>query len=1327
MKSKLTNALLATLILFSLSLHANEPGFVPDQLLVQVQEGSDFEAVVNKVRQQIPDLTIEREVSDHMNIWLVSFDPTANPMSEVHKTLYADDNVLVIQKNHLIKYRATTPNDPGYGSQWQYDNSGAGSASPNADLDADEAWDFGTGGTTALGDEIVVCVVDDGVDSDHEDWGDNLWKNEGEIPNNGIDDDNNGYIDDYKGWNPGSNSDDVDTGWAGGHGTPVAGIIGAQGNNGVGVTGVSWDVKVMIVQGGGDEASAIACYSYPLALRKMYNESGGEEGAFVVATNSSWGIDGGDPDSAPLWCAFYDTLGVHGILSAGATINGNQNVDVFGDLPTACSSEYLISVTNLDNSDNKVSFAGYGATTIDLGAYGEGTYTLTSGNGYGGFGGTSGATPHVAGAIGFLYSLECAGLADLALGNPALAAEQVRDAILDGVTPNESLSGITVTGGRLNLYNSALNVLDLDCGGCFSANGFEIQEAGLEAATIAWQTNGEVDGFNVRIRPTGSADWSDSQSTGLTTTFETLQACTEYEVQVQSLCAEEDSDFSNSYIFTTDGCCDAPMAMTPSVTETSLSLDFSSVTIASGYSAEISVSGTNQWQTIAVSGNSLNATGLESCTNYDIRLLSDCDGESSGPGDVITVRTDGCALCTLEYCESEDGDNSYEHISSISIGSFTNESGPGDSAFEVFSDEPIDIPIGEAIEIELSPGFSGFDYEERWHIFIDLNFDQSYDASEEVYFNNGSPTTIVDDFTIDADQAGGLTKMRIFMYDPNYSDVSQGCAGIAFGEIEEYCVNLIAACNIAAEPSITQPTCNGVPDGGILIEVDGNPSDYTFSWSGINASGNAAQNVASGNYSVIVDNGDCEVEVQVAVEEPDALVVESTDSQAATNGANGSATVDVDGGTGDYVYSWAGYPYDDAATLANVNAGTYDVEISDENGCSTTASIVVDCGIEIEAEITDPSCDGQEDGQITVSVVASGGAGNVSYDWSTGDTSAETSNNLGDGNYTVLVTDGDCFVEQTFEIQSPDPINFGVDSSDSDDNNNGTIEINAQGGSGNYTYTLNGETSATNLFEDLAPGSYEVAVSDENDCTMMDVVQISCSLTLDYNSNDVSCAGENDGDLNIVVLNSGGAGSFDYSWEDSDNNDESLEDLEAGTYSVTVTDGADCVQSISVDIVEPDALEIAAETESSTDGSDGSITLSVSGGTGTYTYDWTDLSHTGSSLLGLAAGTYTVEVSDENGCSDSLAITVDGANVGVEDGASKYLSAWPNPFDAELLLQSNEQVEYIRLSNVLGQKVYEKDRPARTLSIDCSHLPAGVYFLEFGIEGKTYTQKLMHK
>ncbi|MFT7071820.1 S8 family peptidase [Patiriisocius sp. Uisw_017] len=446
--------LLLTCLSFFLCGNAqSQARFVENEILVQL----DANITASRVTEALSNIqVIESElISKPLNIWLLRLAPLEISEAEVISELYKNAFVQVAQKNHIVTTRATTPDDTLFDDQWQYFQSN------DRDIDADDAWDVSTGGFTMNGDEIVAAVLDDGHDLDHEDFGDNLWTNEAEIPDNDIDDDGNTYIDDYLGWSIVTNDDNIS---GGGHGTPVAGIVGAQGNNGIGVTGVNWDVKVMIIKNNfsTNEARVIQAYSYVLEARILYNETDGAEGAFVVSTNASWGVDFGNPDDAPLWCGLYDTLGENGILSCGATINANQNVDIIGDLPTACPSEYLIAVTNTNILDNKVTSAGYGAETIDLGAPGAGTITPQSGNGYGGFGGTSAATPHVTGTIALLYSAPCQNFANLAKTNPAVAARLVRDYIFEGVDPNASLEGITTTGGRLNV-NNAIQALMAGC------------------------------------------------------------------------------------------------------------------------------------------------------------------------------------------------------------------------------------------------------------------------------------------------------------------------------------------------------------------------------------------------------------------------------------------------------------------------------------------------------------------------------------------------------------------------------------------------------------------------------------------------------------------------------------------------------------------------------------------------------------------------------------------------------------------------------------------------------------------------------------------------
>ena len=307
---------------------------------------------------------------------------------------------------------------------------------------------------------MVAVLEGGGSNYNHVDLIDNHWVNSGEIPGNGIDDDANGFVDDYNGWNSGSNNDAIA---AGGHGTSVSGMIGATGNNGNGGAGVNWDVDIMQVDMGSGltESNVIAAYNYPYTMRDLYNTSGGERGALVVATNASWGIDGANPENYPVWCAYYDDLGAVGILNCGATANNNVNIDVVGDMPTGCGSDYMVAVTATNSSDVRT-FSGYGATTIDLGAPGENVFLPSGSTGYGGTSGTSFASPCVAGGIALVYSAPCADLASNALLAPQATADAVRSYILNGVDLVPNLAGETVTGGRLNVRNA----LDLAIEAC---------------------------------------------------------------------------------------------------------------------------------------------------------------------------------------------------------------------------------------------------------------------------------------------------------------------------------------------------------------------------------------------------------------------------------------------------------------------------------------------------------------------------------------------------------------------------------------------------------------------------------------------------------------------------------------------------------------------------------------------------------------------------------------------------------------------------------------------------------------------------------------------
>ena len=475
---------------------------VPGQLIVKFDKSVDIDAFTESYK--LIDgfksgLTEVEQLSALSNIYLLSFLQQGTDVDKIIDALQENTLVQAVQLNHYVEERETTPNDAQFGSQWHHVE-GA-----DHDIDSDQAWDISTGGYTANGDRIVVCILEGGgSDWNHVDLIDNHWFNSGEIAGNGIDDDGNGYVDDVNGWNASSGTDGIS---AGGHGTAVSGMIGATGNNNIGVAGVNWSVGLMQVQMGGlTESNVIAAYSYPHTMRNLYNTSNGDQGAFVVATNASWGIDQGNPDNYPVWCAYYDDLGAVGILNCGATANQQFDIDAVGDMPTGCSSDYMVSVTATNNQDVRT-FSGYGATTIDLGAPGENVMMTASGNSYGTSSGTSFASPCVAGAIALIYSAPCADLASNALTSPQATADLVKEFIMSGVDPIDQLTSETVSGGRLNVFTS-INLAMTNCNpdlGC-------MDEVACNYSAEAIEDNGNCQYFDL----CGVCGGNDSSCTGCT-------------------------------------------------------------------------------------------------------------------------------------------------------------------------------------------------------------------------------------------------------------------------------------------------------------------------------------------------------------------------------------------------------------------------------------------------------------------------------------------------------------------------------------------------------------------------------------------------------------------------------------------------------------------------------------------------------------------------------------------------------------------------------------------------------------------------------------------
>lgn len=389
---------------------------------------------------------LEKKLSKAANINLIGYDTLTVNAINLLEEIKKDPQVEYACFDISVESRGDMPDDPNLASQWGLFSIGT-----------EKVWEITKGGVSALGDTIVVAILDTGFDINHEDLKGNIWINKGEKPGDKIDNDQNGYVDDVSGWNFIHQSA---THIADNHGSSVAGIIGAKGNNGKGISGMNWHVKLMVFETR-LVSDIIAAYDYIIEQRERYNRTKGKQGAFVVTTNASFGVNKIKCVDQPLWGEMYDRLGAAGILSAAGAANNPWNVDEVGDMPTTCKSDYLMTVLNTNPKDERYAGSAFGAVSIDMGAPGQNSFSTRNNNEYGAFHGNSAAAPHLAGAIALLYSIPRQKLAEEAMAFPAQTAMKIRNLLLNNVDKVPSLVSLTSTGGRLNVFSSMLKLLEI--------------------------------------------------------------------------------------------------------------------------------------------------------------------------------------------------------------------------------------------------------------------------------------------------------------------------------------------------------------------------------------------------------------------------------------------------------------------------------------------------------------------------------------------------------------------------------------------------------------------------------------------------------------------------------------------------------------------------------------------------------------------------------------------------------------------------------------------------------------------------------------------------
>ncbi|OFY85201.1 MAG: hypothetical protein A3F72_05330 [Bacteroidetes bacterium RIFCSPLOWO2_12_FULL_35_15] len=485
-------------------------------------------------------------------------------------------------------------------------------------------------------------------------------------------------------------------------------------------------------------------------------------------------------------------------------------------------------------------------------------------------------------------------------------------------------------------------------------------------------------------------------------------------------------------------------------------------------------------------------------------------------------------------------------------------------------------------------------------------------------------------------------------------------------------------------------TCNGATNGSINLTVSGGTSSYTYAWTGPGGFTSTSQNptgLSAGTYTVtITDANGCTITKVITLTQPAVLSATAT-SPTVAGGYNmtcsgtldGSINLTVSGGTAPYSYAWTGPGtfYSISQNPANLGPGTYNVTVTDANGCTATTSITLTQPGGLGANALSPTvvggynitCNGAMNGAINLTIT--GGAAPYSYSWTGPSGYVSTSQNLTGldaGTYNVIVTDANsCTATTGAALTQPidlgaiaiSPTVAGGYNITCNGTTNGSINLSVSGGTSAYTYAWTGPGGFTSTFQNLtalAAGTYNVIVTDANGCTATTSITLTqpssltsgASVSSNYNGQQISCFNANNGAATVAPL--GGTPPYSYSWSTSPiQNTATANNLGASTYTVTVTDMNGCLTTATVTLTQPTQISASATVISNYNGqniscngaNDGIANVIVSGGTAPFSYTWSTVPvQTNDTVFSLGASTYTVSVSDINNCASSATVSL---------------------------------------------------------------------------------------
>jgi gliding motility-associated-like protein len=445
--------------------------------------------------------------------------------------------------------------------------------------------------------------------------------------------------------------------------------------------------------------------------------------------------------------------------------------------------------------------------------------------------------------------------------------------------------------------------------------------------------------------------------------------------------------------------------------------------------------------------------------------------------------------------------------------------------------------------------------------------------------------------------------------------------------------------SITASAVSTNVLCHGQSTGSITVTVVGGSSPYTYHWTSTDSSNTGTHNnLAAGVYIITVtDQNGCSTIVRDTIRQSTALTHTYTSVQTSCGTSNGSAIVTVSGGTPAYSYFWNG-GQGTADSIYNVAAGSYTCMITDANGCHDSAVVSISNSGGVVASLsgtTDATCHGSADGSITIN--ASSGTAPYEYHWSPTDSSTiNVKTGLSAGTYTVIVTDvSGCLSTVSASVSQPATLSHTITiGATTCGLNNGYALVLESGGTPGYTYLWTSGLGSADSFTTGASGIDTLFITDSRGCLDTAIVTIAATppLTATISHINVTCYDSTNG--TFIILATGGTTPYTYHWGSTTTGINTQTGFAAGTYTMTVSDAGSCSVTLIDSITQPSAILVLPIDTNVTcpGGSDGSIHLSVSGGTPGYSYIWSGTSQTTQVVTGLSATTYQVTVTDSKGC-----------------------------------------------------------------------------------------------